>query len=352
MIKTQGSTIVHKILPLLLLAFTVSGCFDDDEIVFQDQLLEWEPPNRATNELSMNISLEVDEVEDRSFSLRMQYAGPHVSEVLFGEFEVVEDQTTAIEGEHFSIDGDKTLNIPANSSQSEAVEVQIHSSAVAQGESLSIVLRITQASSVPPMENYKDFLIRISKDEPPSLEPIQVRLDRPGYNASPNMLDVINAERHSRNQARADESLQAQTDFGLWRSSSTELTMMLPTADDRLSGFGSGRVIIDEWVNKNDGVLMKLPASQENQDLFDSLETSEDILVAYEAAEEELDQLGLDVEDHGPGRYIQWIASGELIFFHSTDRNIYMVALVGGADGDSGEGYADLNIKRIVHSDD
>ncbi|WP_461532459.1 alpha/beta fold hydrolase [Sinomicrobium sp.] len=193
--------------------------------------------------------------------------------------------------------------------------------------------------------------------EPVALETVQIRLDRPGYNADANLLDVMNMKRHSRNDAlEGAEAVQPKIDLGLWNSSRTNFTMILPSDSDRLTGFGSGSTIIDEWTTRNDGVLMKLPADSGNQELFESLETQEDILAAFEAAESKLEELGLDEpddrgeRDYGPGKYIQRIAKGELIFFHSTDRNVYMVGIVDDMDNQS-TGYADLSVKRIVVAD-
>lgn len=148
---------------LFLMAFMVTGCFEDREHIFDDQLLEWEPPNRATNELMVDVSLEADETEPHVIALRIQYAGPHVPNSMTGVFEVVEAESSAVEGEHFTIQ-EKSVVIPANSSHSEELEVVIHADAIHAGDDLEIVLRITEDSSVPPMENYKDFHITISKD--------------------------------------------------------------------------------------------------------------------------------------------------------------------------------------------
>lgn len=141
----------------------VTGCFDDRKILFDHQLLEWEPPNRATNALSANIKLDADETESQIISLRIQYAGAHLSHAITGVFEVYAPETTATEGEHFKISGDKSLAIPANSSVSEPVEIEILSAAYNPGDSFDIVLRIIDDSDVPPMENYKDFVITVSK---------------------------------------------------------------------------------------------------------------------------------------------------------------------------------------------
>lgn len=154
---------LKSVLSALVIMFMITGCFDDRKILFDHQLLEWEPPNRATNALSANIKLDAGEVENHTISLRIQYAGEHVAQPITGVFEVHAPETTATEGEHFRIVGEKSLTIPPNSSVSEAVEIEIISAAINPGDSFDITLRITDDSDIPPMENYKDFVLTVSK---------------------------------------------------------------------------------------------------------------------------------------------------------------------------------------------
>lgn len=156
-------TSIRLLFAAFIILFLVPGCFDDREILFDHQLFEWEPPNRATNALNTSIKLEADETDSRTISLRIQYAGAHVSHPLTAVYEVYAPETTATEGEHFRVVGDKALTVPANSSVSDALELEILSAAIDPGDDYTIVLRITEDSDIPPMENYKDFTINISK---------------------------------------------------------------------------------------------------------------------------------------------------------------------------------------------
>ena len=161
--KSMKITALKCIISASILLLLSPGCFDDRKILFDHQLLEWEPLNRATNALSTNIDLEADETDNRTVNLRIQYAGAHVDHSLTAAYEVYAPETTATEGEHFQILGDKILEVPANSSVSTPLELEILSGAIMPGDSYTIVLRITEDSDVPPMENYKDFTINISK---------------------------------------------------------------------------------------------------------------------------------------------------------------------------------------------
>src|SRR5690606_9790635 len=107
--------------------------------------------------------LDEDETEPRTLTLRIQYAGAHLAHAISGVFEVYAPETTATEGEHFNIIGEKSTTIPPNSSVSEPIEIEFFPAAFEPGESYDIVLRITPESDVPPMENYKDFIITVSK---------------------------------------------------------------------------------------------------------------------------------------------------------------------------------------------
>lgn len=184
-------------------------------------------------------------------------------------------------------------------------------------------------------------------ERPSSVETFEVRLDRPGYNASPNMMDVNNIKRHSRN---GGINVQSDIDFGLWNSSSSHFNLIVPSNDERLEAFGSGRTIRDEWEVRNEGVLFKLPPDAGNQTFFNDLTSEGEIVASFESGASILEELELDPDVYGPGGHLQEVVAGELIFFHSLDRNTYMVALVESIDNQS-TGYADLQVKRVVEED-
>lgn len=149
---------------LTVLAIALTGCFEDRDILFEEQALEWEPLDKSTNDLDTTVELEADQTEAETVTLQIRYAGEHQPEDMEGTFEVHED-TDASEGTHFEVLTDSPVTIPANSSFSEDIEVQVNADEIGNGESYMIVLEITDEGDILPMENYKDFVIEIEKAE-------------------------------------------------------------------------------------------------------------------------------------------------------------------------------------------
>ncbi|MBC9795738.1 hypothetical protein [Sinomicrobium weinanense] len=337
--------ITFQLLLLLLLSLSAGGCSDDDE--GNDALIEGRFFRWDNDELSADVVLKSEDTI--TVPLRIRYVGYQVAEPLTAVFEAVESESSAVEGQHFSIQGD--ITIPANSSHSEEAEVTLFPNAFSEGDSLNIVLRITGAGSAVPMEGYDDFVISISKDPvlPVTTDPVQVRLEQPDSEEGLTMLDVIDGVVYSRAEALSDPDIQARIDFGLLKSSVDGLVMIQPSAAGRLGQFEPGKIINNQWENKNDGVMMKLPEDSNNPDIFEGLTGEENILAAFEEAEKKIGDLGLNSRNYGPGRFIQQIAPGELIFFRSLNRDVYMVALVEDtSDTGGGNDYVDLNIKRMI----
>lgn len=147
----------------MVLAVLAVGCFEDREILFEENQIEWEPPNPANNELNLTVELEADQTEDETVTLRMRYAGEHQSEALTGVFEI--DSEDGLEaGTHYSVSSNE-VTVPANSSFSDEIEVEVVASAFSNGDSYDLILTITDASDVKPMANYKDFVLTIEKGE-------------------------------------------------------------------------------------------------------------------------------------------------------------------------------------------
>lgn len=332
-----------------------AGCFEERDHSWANEVLEWEPPDRSTNALSMTVDLEDDETETQVVSLRMQYAGEQKSEDMTGTFVVDEQNTNAVEGEHFRIlNESNSVTIPANSSYSEEIEIEVISGAIERGEEFNIVLLITGDGDIPPMENYKEFNLFVAK-ETGFLPVTEVTFDNPGSNSGERMLDAVTGQIYTFNAANADPGIQEQIDIGMWHSGAgqtTRHTMIVPTDDDRLGGWGSGRTIRDDWPdeNKNDGVLIKLPFEDENQELFDNVLTAEDLRAAYENAEETVADLGLDQHDYGPGGHVHHVDAGEIVFFRSLDRDFYAVLIVDEAEISS-SGFVTFSMKTTVEEE-
>ena len=337
--------ITFQLLLSLLLSLSAGGCSDDDD--GNDALIEGRFFRWDNDALSTDVVLKSEDTV--TVPLRIRYVGYQVAEPLTTVFEAVESESSAVEGQHFSIQGDVT--IPANSSHSEEAEVTLFPKAFSEGDSLNIVLRITGAGSAVPMEDYDDFVISISKDPvfPVTSDPVQIRLEQPGSEEGLTMLDVIDGVVYSRTEALSDPDIQARIDFGLLKSSADGLVMIQPSASGRLGQFDPGKIINNQWENKNDGVMMKLPEDSNNLDIFEALTGEENILAAFEEAEKKISDLGLNSRNYGPGRFVQQVVPGELIFFRSFDRYVHMVAFVEEISntGDGNE-YVNLNVKRII----
>lgn len=331
---------------LLTLMVFGSGCFEEREFLWNQEVLEWEPPDRSTNALSMNVHLEAGATENQTVTLRLQYAGEQHPEDMTGTFAVDEQNSDAVEGEHFEIVSGTTVTIPAGSNLSEEIEIEIVSGSIQNGEELNLVLLITNEGDIPPMENYKEFNLFISK-ETGFLPVTEVTLEEPGFNAGLRLLDVSNGEAYSTNDADADADLQERVDLGLWNSSSTEFTMIVPTDSDRLGGWASGRRVRDDWVHKNDGILMKLPFDENNTELFEDVLAAEDLIAAFADAEEKIADLALETDDYGPGGHLQYVSEGEIIFFRSVDKDFHAIFLVDNVIA-GGSGSATFLIKTTI----
>lgn len=143
-----------------VVALMITGCFEDRESLFEEKVLEWEPPNPANNLLNTTVELDAGATENEIVTLRIRYAGEHQSEPITGVFAV---ETDAVEGTHYTISSTSTT-IPANSSFSDEVNIEVLSEAIEDGETFDIILTITDESDLPPMENYKTFVLSVEKD--------------------------------------------------------------------------------------------------------------------------------------------------------------------------------------------
>lgn len=337
----------------IIFVLFAAGCFEERDHSWANEVLEWEPPDRSTNALDMTVTLDDDETENHTVTLRIQYAGPHKSEDMTGTFAVDEHNSDAVEGEHFRIlNESNSVTIPANSSVSEEIEIEIISGAMERGEELDIVLLITGDGDIPPMENYKEFNLFIAKET--GYLPIHNIAIEGHSNSDNRLINARTGETYiTHDQANSDPGIQAQVDFGVWNSSTYDKVIITPGDTDRLSGWGSTRTIRDEWDHHNEGILMKLPFDSENQERFENeILYSEDIIAAYEDAEQYLaNNPDLDPDDYGPGGNIQRVSVGELIFFYSVDRDFYAVLFVTSNEPDTG-GSIDIVMKTTWNAEE
>lgn len=336
---------------LITLVLLLSGCFEERNQHWELEYLEWSPPDKSTNALSLDLNLEAEQTDTQIMHLQMQYAASHKSVDITGTFTIDEVNSSAEEGKHFDIlNESRTVTIPAGESFSNDIQIEVKADAFDKGEEHNIVLLITNEGDAAPMENYKEFNIVIRK-ETGFLSVIRFTLDEPGFLAGENIVDLSTGDVYTKNEANDNVDIQSRIDLGMWNSSSTEYTIILPTDADRLGGWGSGRTIRDDWENKNDGTIFKLPSDPENQELFDNILLEEDIIEAFDKAEQTLADFALDADDYGPGKHLQYVSTSELIFFYSSDRDFHAIMLVDEATTGS-DGYAYFSMKNTVGDND
>jgi hypothetical protein len=134
------------IILLGVIVFGISGCFPDNSRVYDGPLQVEFRPTSAT------LSME----EATSYNVPLQLIGPHQSSDINVNFEIDDENSTAIAGEHFELNG-LTATIPANSSfgsiNIQAIEENIDDSEPV----LVITLTSTESSDVRIAQNYKSF---------------------------------------------------------------------------------------------------------------------------------------------------------------------------------------------------
>lgn len=142
---------------LLLSVFTLTGCFDDDvaDNIFNDQS-QVEFDQIATN---VNYVRQVS-VGAGSITEQVNLIGPHMAVEQTIAFTVDADNSTAVAGTHYNLNGG-SFSIPANSSFGECT-VEILGGAVPAGETRTLTLILEGNSEIKAAGNYKSLTIIIN----------------------------------------------------------------------------------------------------------------------------------------------------------------------------------------------
>lgn len=94
-----------KTLTIGLAVVLLSGCFPDNEVIYDGPLqVEFRP-----TDFTLRMS------EATYYSANIQLIGPHQNRPLTVDFEIDTENSTAVLGEHFELDG-TSATIPSNSS--------------------------------------------------------------------------------------------------------------------------------------------------------------------------------------------------------------------------------------------
>lgn len=133
------------ILPLLL-----PSCFQDEEdFLFQGLFVEFDAVTYALDPATFSIPLDDGQGE---VAAQINLVGEHQSadqEITFS----IDPASTAVEGEHFTLD-DLTTVIPANSSFGD-ITFTVLNAGLPAGERVTLTLVLDGNERIEPMENYR-----------------------------------------------------------------------------------------------------------------------------------------------------------------------------------------------------
>lgn len=148
----------YKVLAILLLSvFTLTGCFDDDvaDNIFNDQ------PQVEFNQTASNVNyVRSASVGEGNITEQVNLIGPQMAQAQTIAFSVDTENSSAIEGTHYNLNGG-SFEIPANSSFGDCT-VEILGGAIPAGESRTLVLVLDGNSEIRAAGNYKTLTIQIT----------------------------------------------------------------------------------------------------------------------------------------------------------------------------------------------
>lgn len=330
---------------LLISTTSLISCESYEKQFFaSESSLEW-ARDAASEELPVWVDLEETSTGNHSLYFQIKQTGIPSSTDETVQFVIDTVRSTAVLGKHILIPGGTSTVIPANSQLSDSITIQVLSDAIERDRDLRLVLSISNTGGTSPNMNSKrrELILYISKEQ--SNFPIYtLNLQNPGSNSGLTMVNLDTLGIYTRTQANQNEAMQRGTDFGFWNSSSRAYVFMVPTSY-RLSGWGSGQTIQEEWSYKNDGIFMKLPAGAENDQLFTGTQTRQDFTEAFRVARERTKRL--DTYDYGPHGHVHFLETGDIVFFHSLSRNIRAIMRVESATT-GGSGTMELSVKRLI----
>lgn len=167
--------VINILLFIPLLALTLSSCIENEPVLFDKSLAEfdatvWNAPAAGINYPLLTrvpgygrAAVTADPLITRTsgaINFRVNLVSAQLSSDQVLNISVVSDKTTAISGTHFNIPA--TVTIPANSSYGEFTVTVLNPGATTG--SVDLVLQIDGNETVKPSENFKKLGIRIAQN--------------------------------------------------------------------------------------------------------------------------------------------------------------------------------------------
>lgn len=142
---------------LLLSVFTLTGCFDNDvdDNIFNDQ------PQVEFSQIALNVNyVRSVSVGAGNVTEQVNLIGPQMAQSQTIAFSVDSENSTAVAGTHYNLNGG-SFEIPANSSFGDCT-VEILGGAIPAGESRTLVLVLEGNAAIKAAGNYKTLTINIT----------------------------------------------------------------------------------------------------------------------------------------------------------------------------------------------
>ncbi len=149
---------------LLVLPLIVWGCFEEHDYDLSDvNQVEWAPPNPASGSLSYTANLDADQDDPKTLTFTAQLIGAHADQDRSISVAVDQDESSAVEGQHFDLES-TTVTFAANSSQSE-VEVVIYADEFDNRDELGFQLVLQDGDELRAAPNLASLDVDVEKDD-------------------------------------------------------------------------------------------------------------------------------------------------------------------------------------------
>ena len=153
------NTISIKVAAVIIASLFFSGClndlFEQENKRFQDNpQIEFRPLNQVITDTS-------DAEMDPSEPLKVQLIGAQREADLSVSFVVDDENSTAVAGTHYNLVTSSPITLPANSSTTGPIEIDIIENSVPEGETRDLILILQDADGVEAAENLKTYTLII-----------------------------------------------------------------------------------------------------------------------------------------------------------------------------------------------
>ncbi|WP_066832533.1 hypothetical protein [Rufibacter ruber] len=176
------------------------------------------------------------------------------------------------------------------------------------------------------------------KGEP--VKTLQVTMGAQSNKSTGGFVEAATGTTYSENEASGNTG---KIDFIYLHGKDSGANFVTP-ASAGLSAFKKLSERVATWEARNEGTLIKLPASEESQQLFESVKTTADLQEAFKKAGKLVTSAaGYKAKDFGPGDRIRFLAAGDVVLFKS--KNNVLAVLQVKEVGDTTTGTLTAEVK-------